>query len=1197
MPRRRLTPVSLGGVGLSNIGRECWFDFADGAMDTPEHEVIMLERTGAFPSRVRTQPREKTLPLNIVFKSGDTEGQARQLGRIFDPVLGPQILVVRDFNEVERRMTVEARRIIAVADAPQDDRQWTVPLVAARPLWENNLLTTFQDDIDSGTDPISFAARNAGNYDASPVFDATGRLAKYATQGYALMREVTYVWRSSFPATGPVTGTWLLELTDGGLDTTGIVDVSAITTTVTPAIAIGATMPLTVAVGSTTGFDQEGMILITPGANQEQFEYFVVDGTSITLTARQLGGTSAFGHAGGATAHQSHMMEDGRDIAVFIDNVQVSPTKVNVIAPDSANTKVWVEISDSPAVKLDLFPSFSTTATEIGVDTEDHGLSIGDYIGVVVGSNVEKMRITAISGRNLTVLRGQHNTTKLSLSSGNDVFKINHRIQVAYYYTKAPARPVNLEKPVIDMVLSTNTNWFWLTGANSGRLISAEDERQPGGWRRIKYPGSAAVPLNRLSTKIGFDHTVTPEIRFHDKNPDAGDPNFDAVEFVAACLTTSTTGAVEYDASVPWPFALQVIGRDALGLDELIANRFGHEAGDSHEPPEVYTNQAENPANQLSAVILRARNILVTGVSPADGTEEPLAQALAAGVDAQGFVLDAPTVIEGMITRARESTSGTALLQMQINSDGGSGPEAALTGIVSHDITATPASLREVCEFFAASPVLAAGSYFWIPFVDAGTGVVRVIRSTESLYPRGTHWEDTPFVEAAAEDLWFYILSTETDNQAEMERADERTGLILTVDDVDVEFAAATAPFVNLESEEPAYFYNTKWSQGAQDFRIEYLKRQEDIFRLVGLPVASGTYTGDGSSPRDIGLPFKPELVIVFDENEPTHVKGNEATWGSDSVQMDGGPLDGNGIQAMLPNGFTIGSTLNTNLAEYHWFAAGGGADALIATGSYSAPGGASGAVTGIPFPPVMVWGFNVAAGTDPGAIKTSAMSGNDSMPIDGFGVVTDEITTLDPDGFSFGTGDTMNTSAETVYWIAFRANPNLQLISYTGDDIDGRTLLEGSYDYVQVLSETSLRVPHERTSSLTGDQSHEMVSTNNLVANMIQSMNPLQVGDADQVNNLTELYHLVAFVVTGDAGPAVSLPTDITVDVLAKTVVDNEFGDSIRPTLLAVSDDWLSIPAGNSPVAVEALACSAEDEVGANREDHTLEFRDTWSA
>ncbi len=1205
MPRRDLLPISFGGVGLNTAGRRSWFDFVDGAFNTPEHEPILLQRTGAFPSRVRTQPHEKVLPLNVTFRSKDTEGQARELGRIFNPLLGPQILVVRDLNGIERRMTAEARRIIAVADALQDDRQWTVPLVAARPLWENEALTTFADNLDSGTDPISFTPRNIGNYDASPVFDATGAVTKYATQGYAILREVTYAWRGQLPATGPVTGTWLLEVTDGGIDTRPIIDIAADSQTCTTDITAAQTMPFTVTVGSTTNWEQEGICLASPGGGQEQFEYFVASATTVTLTARALGGTTAVLHSQPFTLRRSHMLEDGRDIAVFIDHKKVPDEKVFIDGIDTATTKIWVEIADIATQQSRAATTGVFDDTDILLETDRHGFAVGDYVVGMFTSGNEKMRITAVNGRTITILRGQHNTTQRAFAVDDRIIKSNHRIQLVYNFSKAAARPTDDDTitPLIDLNLSTNTNWHWLT-AGSAALTNAvtasfagtETERKPGGWKPILYAGSDEVPTNRLAKKTTFRH-VSGDARFSDAEPDATEPNFDAVEFVAACGINPVVG-IEYDASIGWPFALQVIIRDLIGLDHLLITRLGHEAGDSHEPPTIETNRIEVPLANVGAVILRARNMIVTGIQPADGNEEQLGASFSAEADSQAFVLDAVTRIDGMVVRARESVSGTKLLQMQINEEGSAGPGAAVTPLISHDIAATPTSLREVCEFFASSPVLAAGTYFWVPLVDAGTGTLQVIKSIASLYSRGAHWEGTPFVEIPAEDLWFAILSHLTDNQ---EDVTIRTRENLDLDAIELVFeqtspAVNKTPLINLESEEIPYHYNTKWSRGGQDIRVEYLKRQEDVFRSAGIPIASGSYVGDGGGSRSIpGFGFKPEFAVAFSAGGSVYVKGNEDTWSFNSIEWDGSVLTSAFINTFLDDGILFGAGLNIGGVTYYWMAVGG--PGLIATGSYTAPGGASGNVTGLDFAPVMVLGFNTSFDSL-GVVKTDTMSEDDSCEMGAAAAfVTDEITTLNADGFSFGNGGTMNRNGtDTVYWIAFARADWLQLLSYTGDGVDDRSILAGNFNYAVVMGDRASH-KHHKPSGL-GLNSQEISAAGAVTADKIQRvLSPgVQVGTAAEVNNNGDVYHLIAFAAQGGLA---SHPGDfdITIDVLAKTVVDNEFGDDIRQTLLAVSDDWLTIPPGNQVVTIEALVCSAEDEVGARQEEHEMTFRDTWQS
>jgi hypothetical protein len=791
MTYRKLVPISFGGVGLTTLGRRAYFEYDEGAFDTPEHSPIELGRVGRFPSHVRVQPSGKTFPLHIVVLSPDSEGQFAEIGRIFDPSNGLQTLVLENDCGDRRRVDCVPQRVIHDRN---HHRPLVVPLFAPNPLLEDIAQTIDTELIDALNNPVILALRNEGNYDALPTFTAEAQVLKLAAEGYIYVQEVAYANRSEFSLTGPGSGTWLIDVTNGGLDTA----------------------------------------------------------TEIAA---------------------ARMLITGDDVAVFVDEVQVPPEKVRIADINTALTKIWIELSDAPSVNADLITAIIAGTTVFEFVDENHGFSAGDYLAWVNdAAATEQARVASVDGADVTVTRSERNTVAGASAIGITIYKSGHHIQIAWGWPAAPTRPADPDPPLIDTTASTNLQWEWLIAP-----IWPDNNRRPGGWRRILYDGRADIPdlrKNRLSAKVALDSDAggAPDVRFTDIDPTAARPNFDALEFTACCGVDDVLGAIEYDASLGWPFCLQIIGRDLLGLDEVIFNRLGHETPPAHFPPRLYANQQETPASILSAVIIRARQIIVTTARPGDTHEETLEGLLTTGHDLQGFHIDEDTQIIGMVARARD-VSGNAGLQLQINevgsgaifsaaTPGAGGPGSRLAGPFA-GAGALGAAFIQVCffpsplaAFTTAVPVLSPGDYFLsIAEVIPGAGVIHTVRSDGSIYAKGSHWEfdGVEFVREADQDLWFALLSINADNQEEtLDIA--RTGEELTLNDITIIFDPDRTPIVTPSAVagpysvgvEDAYYYNTTWTLGADEIHLRFLKRWADAQNeTVTIDVAGRTVVDD----------------------------------------------------------------------------------------------------------------------------------------------------------------------------------------------------------------------------------------------------------------------------------------------------------------------------------------------------------------
>ncbi len=837
MPQTELKPISYNGVTLNDATRSVFFLKGHGVHDNTPPSIVSVERIGVFPSYVRTQPGPGKIYVLALFPITDPAAVIDALRPTFDPSIQvPPVLIVEDENGVQKLCPMVPQGMHFQAGG-----WWEIPLWAPEPdfvsLTTNNSTVTALADV---TKPFTPTVSNDGDGNAFPhSITIKPQAKKTAWGGWQKMWELTFAWRSEFPATSPGSGSWLLDVTDGGINTAAIVDIPAITTTCTTTITAAQAMsrgtPFSLVVGSTSGWDAKGILLTTD--TEEQFEYEIIDATHIDVSARALGGTTAVLHTAGPdfTIHQSRMLKDGRDIAVLINNVQVVPEKVNLIGMDTSSTKIWVEFSQGPGSQALIEDAGDGTSgeTDFILDRADHGWKVGDYLVKDGAAADEQVRIAAIDGINITVVRGVRNSPASSVVKNEVFWKVDTHVQVAYNSSVAlEERPTNPDPPLINLSLSTNLQWEWTTAP-----IWSAASRSAGAWIRSLYSGPAAI-ASRLSAMIGLDVTGS-SIRFTDIEPTAGKPNFDCVEFQSACGIDDSAGAIEYDASIPWNLALEVIGRDLIGLDHLIQRRHGHETGSLHGVPTVYTDRAETPTEVLSSVLLRAHNLVVTAVETNDVQDEPTGGTAidATGADFQVFTLTEVTSLHDIVIRTKRTGSSNKTMAILIFANESGEPDPGVEQVlVSPSGWALVAagigtSYGQVCFFHSEDIILPAGTYgLQYRYSVGSTGVIDWSQSGEPIYALGTHWEMGPaaiIAQNPGADMWFAFLSADVDNQAEVKGG---TGEVLTIDDIKVKFHTSRVPMIAKQADEDAYYMDTSLKRSTEnEMRLRFLDRWTDM--------------------------------------------------------------------------------------------------------------------------------------------------------------------------------------------------------------------------------------------------------------------------------------------------------------------------------------------------------------------------------
>jgi len=191
-----------------------------------------------------------------------------------------------------------------------------------------------------------------------------------------------------------------------------------------------------------------------------------------------------------------------------------------------------------------------------------------------------------------------------------------------------------------------------------------------------------------------------------------------------------------------------------------------------------------------------------------------------------------------------------------------------------------------------------------------------------------------------------------------------------------------------------------------------------------------------------------------------------------------------------------------------------------IQTGVYVGDGTDGHKITGIGFQPAFVFVKNRADGTNPN-LKTSSMGGNKSLRADacstgGNSEATDQIKTLDADGFTLGSGTRSNASGAVYNYLAIAADGSNDFAvgTYTGNGLDDRSITGVGFNPTGVwVWGEGARCTTMRHESSSGDTSHRFFGST--FADQIQSVitDGFTVGTRTEVNADTVVYYYVAWL------------------------------------------------------------------------------------
>jgi hypothetical protein len=209
-------------------------------------------------------------------------------------------------------------------------------------------------------------------------------------------------------------------------------------------------------------------------------------------------------------------------------------------------------------------------------------------------------------------------------------------------------------------------------------------------------------------------------------------------------------------------------------------------------------------------------------------------------------------------------------------------------------------------------------------------------------------------------------------------------------------------------------------SDGFTVGRNNQVNRNGDTFYWVaieaGADISLGTYTGNGNDNRAItGVGFQPEWVVTMGDGQQAWFRPGGIS-GDASYRVNNPGSAVNRIQALLSDGFEVGSHNNVNDAglTYHYIAFNGSSS--IEVGSYTGDGTDDRDITGVGVRPDFLW-VKSDSGSD-AVWRPDSLSGDATFAWDA-GSAANQIQAMFNGGFQIGSNAAVNASGMTYYYLA----------------------------------------------------------------------------------------------------------------------------------------------------------------------------------
>ena len=227
------------------------------------------------------------------------------------------------------------------------------------------------------------------------------------------------------------------------------------------------------------------------------------------------------------------------------------------------------------------------------------------------------------------------------------------------------------------------------------------------------------------------------------------------------------------------------------------------------------------------------------------------------------------------------------------------------------------------------------------------------------------------------------------------------------------------------------------------------------VFLLVLTPAVTaltfkfGSYTGDGTASQAItGMGFQPEVVFVQPDGVEAFVATSSMTAGE--AKLVGGSTSApvtNRINSLDADGFTAGSSANTNLKVYYWMAF-DDTDGDITVGSVVGVA-ATDVTVNVGYTPKWVWALGARGNYadlatmlfKTGEARSQYMGSNSDPSADGFNTII-KPNMVAGTGWTLkaGGGDGTGTGS-TYHYVTFKDNTDIRQNSYAGDNTASRSV------------------------------------------------------------------------------------------------------------------------------------------------------------
>jgi hypothetical protein len=183
-----------------------------------------------------------------------------------------------------------------------------------------------------------------------------------------------------------------------------------------------------------------------------------------------------------------------------------------------------------------------------------------------------------------------------------------------------------------------------------------------------------------------------------------------------------------------------------------------------------------------------------------------------------------------------------------------------------------------------------------------------------------------------------------------------------------------------------------------------------------------GTYNGTGAAQPIGSMGFSPELVIVLGataQRAVLHFAGGR------TYRFDTGTSIASGVTSMDPDGFTVGTALETNAATiaYHYVAFNDVANSIDVS-SYAGDAADPHNVGGVGFQPeyALIRADDNVTGR-PATHRPASLAGDNTLFFAGSAMAANRIQALQADGFQLGSSGDVNANLITYRYLAVRSS------------------------------------------------------------------------------------------------------------------------------------------------------------------------------